>query len=564
MIIFGTCIGDAERYEQIALPAIRRCAGPEDEIVSLPGDEGIGAAYNAIILQARRRHGCEALVLLHEDVELIDDNFRPKVLHALGEPGVGIVGVAGARDLTGLEWWDSIHHAGLVFETRGVLDFGRREAEVDAVDGLLMALSPLAFGRLEFDQRSFPDFHGYDVDYCLQARAAGLKVIVAAIDVLHRTKTGLGDAAGFRAADLELRRKWRSKLGHRPWLPRSVLVNWARLASQVRRVRTSPDPASEVAGAVRWTTSSLMRRARSARDTTKSSLRPVHGAHEVRAASNDEQRTTLCPACRTTTTVEPTRTSIDATRRVVTCPSCGSGVTWPPPDGQIAGSGLCDSVDSVPRLRRGVRTDAARARLSWLQLYVPGGSLLELGAATGEFLWVATEAGYEAFGIEPNPSAAALARQLGVDVVTGDLTDWLREYAGYQVDVVALWDVLGHTPDPLALLTRAATILKADGTVAIEVANFAAAAAMPNAELLGSEAFDDHWFHYTSDGIERLLVAAGLQPTVMLECSKRSYTSLSRWRTLQNQALLERRAWPRLEILRVVAHKARGQRGGAR
>ncbi len=144
MIILGTCVGDEERYRSVALPSLERIAGSEDLIWSKSGQHGIVAAYNEMIRDARALPRCEALVLLHEDVEIIEENFRAKLRRSLRE-GVGVVGVIGASGLDGLAWWNSPQHAGMVYETRHVIDFGGRHRDVDAVDGLLMALAPAAF-----------------------------------------------------------------------------------------------------------------------------------------------------------------------------------------------------------------------------------------------------------------------------------------------------------------------------------------------------------------------------------------------------------------------------------
>src|SRR5207245_8809890 len=113
------------------------------------------------------------------------------------EEGVGVVGAIGGGDLRSIAWWEARRRAGRVFETRGLVEVGPPRADVDVVDGLLMALSPLAFQALAFDEEACPRFHGYDVDLCLEARAAGLRVIVRPIDIVHRTKGGFGDKTAF-------------------------------------------------------------------------------------------------------------------------------------------------------------------------------------------------------------------------------------------------------------------------------------------------------------------------------------------------------------------------------
>jgi SAM-dependent methyltransferase len=118
-----------------------------------------------------------------------------------------VAGVIGARRVPGLEWWDG-EGVGRCAETRGVVDFGTRTGDVDAVDGLILVLSPWAVRNLRFDSATFAGFHAYDIDFCLQARAAGRTVKVIDVDLFHHTKGGFGDEVGFRLADAAFRRKW--------------------------------------------------------------------------------------------------------------------------------------------------------------------------------------------------------------------------------------------------------------------------------------------------------------------------------------------------------------------
>src|SRR4029077_3758738 len=59
-----------------------------------------------------------------------------------------------------------------------------RTGEVDTLDGFLLALSPWAVRELRFDE-SLGQLHGYDFDLCLQARAAGRKVVTADFRAIH-------------------------------------------------------------------------------------------------------------------------------------------------------------------------------------------------------------------------------------------------------------------------------------------------------------------------------------------------------------------------------------------
>jgi hypothetical protein len=206
VIIFGTCVGNQEKYEKIALPSIERAAAPGDQILTRTGESGICKAYNEFIEVARRAPDCSALVLIHQDAEILDGDFKIKVAKAFSDPGVGVLGVIGGRGLCDLAWWRARHRIGMVYENNQELRMGKRHGDVDVLDGLLLVVSPTAVRSLSFDAQNFPAFHGYGVDYCLQARNSGLRVVVTDIDVNHRATRRERPDRG--AANLAIAQKW--------------------------------------------------------------------------------------------------------------------------------------------------------------------------------------------------------------------------------------------------------------------------------------------------------------------------------------------------------------------
>src|SRR5205085_124080 len=102
---------------------------------------------------------------------------------------------------------------GRVLETRGVIDFGGGTHDVETVDGLVMALSPWAVRNLRFDEDSYEGFDAYDADFCAQARAAGKRVVVTELPVIHRhTRVGSArdssDGGSFERNEKVFREKW--------------------------------------------------------------------------------------------------------------------------------------------------------------------------------------------------------------------------------------------------------------------------------------------------------------------------------------------------------------------
>jgi 2-polyprenyl-3-methyl-5-hydroxy-6-metoxy-1,4-benzoquinol methylase len=207
VIAFATCVGSEETYRRCALPGLRLASEPDSVVAEATTDRSIFSAYNEVLDALAGREDLEALVLLHDDAEIVDPGFCAKVRARLADGDVAVIGVVGAREVRNLRWWEA-QGFGSVRETRGHVDFGGGTHDVDTVDGLLMVLSPWAVRNLRFDEERYSGFHGYDADLCAQARAAGRRVVVDELGVMHHTKGGYGDERAFLQADAVWRAKW--------------------------------------------------------------------------------------------------------------------------------------------------------------------------------------------------------------------------------------------------------------------------------------------------------------------------------------------------------------------
>lgn len=207
VIAFAACIADRDKFTRFALPGLRCAMEPDSAFAELETTTSIHEAYNEALDHFATVDGLEALVLLHEDVELFDPSFCALVRTLFADPEVAIVGAVGARGVRSLAWWEG-EMAGRVEESRGRIDHGFADVAVDAVDGLLLVLSPWAVRNLRFDTETFSGFHAYDVDICFSARAAGKRVVVADLPLMHHTKGGYGDKAAWDAANAAFVGKW--------------------------------------------------------------------------------------------------------------------------------------------------------------------------------------------------------------------------------------------------------------------------------------------------------------------------------------------------------------------
>ena len=226
MIAFGCPITDGRLYERYARPGIELVAEPDSAVLAHQSGGSIFRAYNVLMELAAQNDDLEALVLLHQDSEITDPDFYAKVRGALSDPEVAIVGCAGALGVRNISWWEgmvtwaSFSHRytemgggdipGLSWHAERVPSYATT-GEVDVIDGFVIVMSPWAVRELRFDE-SLGLLHGYDLDICLQARAAGKKVMTTDFRAIHHHSLDLiGDQEAWIAAHMRIAEKWESQ-----------------------------------------------------------------------------------------------------------------------------------------------------------------------------------------------------------------------------------------------------------------------------------------------------------------------------------------------------------------
>jgi len=99
------------------------------------------------------------------------------------------------------------------------------------------------------------------------------------------------------------------------------------------------------------------------------------------------------------------------------------------------------------------------------------GRLLDVGCGAGELLAAWSVQQESCVGVEPNRKVALAARErTGLDIRPGTLAD--HPFPPESFDVVTISHVLEHVPDPGALLSRAAELLRPGGELLVWVPNF--------------------------------------------------------------------------------------------
>ena len=195
---------------------------------------------------------------------------------------------------------------------------------------------------------------------------------------------------------------------------------------------------------------------------------------------------------------------------VARCRECGYGVTAPRPP----------SLDRYyPARYRGFNPLAAmvlrrlyRRRVDgWVRRLPRPGVALEIGSGTGWMLKALRDHGWRAVGSERDIDAARIAqRRSGAPMFVGGLDALRREPF---LDLVVLFHVLEHLPDPIPVIRGLAAVVKPGGTLVL---------GLPNGASWQCRFAGRHWMHldvprhlvhFTPDSIERALVSSGFRVT---------------------------------------------------
>ena len=183
-------------------------------------------------------------MLVDPRAEIADPDFCARARDALHDPEVAVAGPVGARNVRTIAWWEGevscaqvVHryheHGGGEMAGYAWARRVRRSARSTRWMASCSCCRRGPCGALRFDE-SLSTGHGYDLDYCLQVRAAGRKVVTADLRAIHhRTLELLPDSEVWIEGHIKVAEHWDGRWPGRTGEP----VDWRRRARRAEAER---------------------------------------------------------------------------------------------------------------------------------------------------------------------------------------------------------------------------------------------------------------------------------------------------------------------------------------
>jgi len=149
-----------------------------------------------------------------------------------------------------------------------------------------------------------------------------------------------------------------------------------------------------------------------------------------------------------------------------------------------------------------------RDRLKHMKKFVSGKKLLDVGCAFGSFIGYAKENNWDASGTEVSKKASDYCKSMGIKAYCGEL-EKLKLPKNY-FDVITMFDVIEHLPDPSSTIKICYKLLKKGGILVIETGNVDSI----YAKLMGKkwEYYGlPHLHYFSSTTIKKLLGMCGFK-----------------------------------------------------
>lgn len=202
---------------------------------------------------------------------------------------------------------------------------------------------------------------------------------------------------------------------------------------------------------------------------------------------------------------------VRGTQRLVRCRECGMIYENPRFPDEVILSGYAASHEAGHDEQYPIRVNSFYRALRRLARHLPppGARVLDIGTAGGAFLVAGNQFGYETEGLEPSQYLVKQGRQRKLHVVQGTIES--NPLPEQSFDMVCLWDVLEHLPDPGNALLSIRPLLRPGGVLLINYPDIGTWMA----RLAGRHFWwilSVHLHHFSRATLTRLLEQTGYQP----------------------------------------------------
>ena len=127
------------------------------------------------------------------------------------------------------------------------------------------------------------------------------------------------------------------------------------------------------------------------------------------------------------------------------------------------------------------------------------GTLLDIGAGTGNFCETSKQNSWEVYGVEPSEKAREIAAKKNIF-----LHQSIEDFKGQQFDVVTLWHVLEHLPDLENTITAIQKLLKPNGVLIVAVPNYNSFDAKHYKGFWAAYDVPRHLWHFSQNSMSQL------------------------------------------------------------
>ena len=160
-------------------------------------------------------------------------------------------------------------------------------------------------------------------------------------------------------------------------------------------------------------------------------------------------------------------------------------------------------VDNIYQL---VKRYMLQKKLKLVEKFQAKGSILDIGAGTGDFLKVASIKGWSVRGVEPNIKAREIASQKTIQ-----LESQLLNIAEEKFDVITMWHVLEHVQDLEEQIEWLKMHLKKEGTLFIAVPNYKSYDSKKYKHFWAAYDVPRHLHHFSQNSIKKLFGSQNLK-----------------------------------------------------